>query len=109
MNILIAGRLGRYADRVLAVKQARHNIVYCTMPAPRQKPLPDDLKDPSIPSYIAKRGEAGKLIASIVHEHDIDVIYNMKNVWDGSLELLEEMLDARLDVPIIRHTKEHFR
>ena len=108
MNILIGGRLGRYADRVLAFRRAGHKIVYCNMPAPTQKPLADDLKDASIPRYFARRGEAGKLVARIVAEHEIDVIYVLKNAWDGSLELVEEILDAKVDVPIVRHYKEHF-
>lgn len=108
MNILIAGRLGRYAERALALRDAGHGLVYCTMPAPAQKPIPDDLKDPSVPVYRLARGRAGDAVARIVQEHRIDVIYSMKNVWDGSLELVSELLDARLGVPIVRHYKEHF-
>lgn len=108
MNILIAGRLGRYADRVCALRDAGHNLVYCTMQAPIQKPLPDDLKDASIPKYKATASQAGPLVARICAAHEIDVIYSLKNVWDGSLELLNEILDAGLDVPVVRHYKEHF-
>src|SRR5690349_16579950 len=103
MNILIAGRLGRYAERIGALKHAGHTLVYCTMPAPEQKPLPDDLKDTSIPCFKAERGAAGGLVRDLVDQYQIDLIYSMKNVWDGSLELLEEILDAQVDVPVIRH------
>ena len=108
MNILIAGRLGRYAERILALKHLGHNLVYCTMPAPHQKPLPDNLMDETIPQYIVKRGSARKVVLRLVDEYEIDIIYSMKNVWDGSLELLEEILDSNCGIPIVRHYKEHF-
>lgn len=78
------------------------------MSAPTQKPLPDDLKDASIPKYTAERGAAGNLVRRLVAEYEIELIYSMKNVWDGSLELVEEILDAGINVPIVRHHKEHF-
>lgn len=107
MNILLAGLLGRYADRVLALKRRGHQLVYCTMPPPAQRPLADDLKDPTIPEYILDRRTAGRTVARIVDKHQIDVVYSMKNVWDGSLELVAAMLDAGVG-PIVRHYKEHF-
>lgn len=107
MNILLAGRLGRYADRVLAMSGRGHRLVYCTLPAPTQKPLPDDLKDDSIPRYVLSPGTAGRRVAQLVAEYDIDVVYSMKNVWDGSLELTGEMLDAGVG-NVVRHYKEHF-
>lgn len=109
MNILVAGRLGRYADRILALQRLGHHLIYCTMPAPHQKPLPDVLGDDSILRYSLEKGAAAQAaVRSIVREHDVEVIYSIKNVWDGSLELLEDVLDADLGVPIVRHYKEHF-
>jgi hypothetical protein len=107
VNILLAGRLGRYADRVLALSDRGHRLVYCTMPAPAQRPLPDDLKDDSIPRYVLSPSTARDHLTRLVDEHRIDVVYSMKNVWDGSLELVSELLDAGV-CPVVRHYKEHF-
>jgi hypothetical protein len=108
MNILIAGRLGRYAERILALQALGHRLVYCTMPAPQQRPDPDDLQDDSIPQFVLTPGNAGATVRRLVDEYDIDVVYSMKNVWDGSLELVVELIHADLGVPIVRHYKEHF-
>jgi hypothetical protein len=108
MNILIAGRLGRYAERINALEALGHTLVYCTMPAPVQRPLPDDLKNPAIPQVVVTPRNAAELVRRLLSEYEIDVIYSLKNVWDGSLELLAIILDANVGVPVIRHYKEHY-
>lgn len=107
MNILLAGRLGRYAERILTLRDLGHQLVYCTLAPTKQRPLPDDLGDDAIPRYVLDRRTASETARRIVADHDIDVVYSMKNVWDGSLELVTAMLDAGVG-PIIRHYKEHF-
>lgn len=105
MNILLAGRLGRYAERVLALRALGHTLVYCTLPPTRQKPLPDRL--PSVPYRVLERGSVAADVHALMTKYEIDVIYSMKNVWDGSLELVGELLDAGVG-PVVRHYKEHF-
>ncbi|MFD9317602.1 hypothetical protein ACFWDQ_07760 [Streptomyces sp. NPDC060053] len=107
MNILLAGRLGRYAERILALRRLGHDLVYCTLPAPRQKPLPDNLHDDSIPLHVLEPGQVARQVRELISRHEIDVVYSMKNVWDGSLELVDELVAAGVG-PVVRHYKEHF-
>lgn len=106
MNILVAGRLGRYPERIMALAELGHRLTYVTMPAPAQKPTPDLLPE-SVPQYRLEPGQATATLARIAEQHRIDVVYSLKNVWDGSLQLLAELLDAEVG-PVVRHHKEHF-
>lgn len=107
MNILLAGRLGNYADRILTLKQRGHHLVYCTLPPARQRPVPDDLGDPSVPRHVLDRTTLHRQLRRIADTHQIDLVYSMKNTWDGSIELVTALLDIGIG-PIVRHYKEHF-
>ncbi|MER5458440.1 hypothetical protein ABT008_27090 [Micromonospora sp. NPDC002389] len=106
MNILVAGRLGRYPERIMTLAERGHRLTYVTMPAPAQRPTPDVLPS-SVPQYRLPAGPAGAELTRIAAEHRVDVVYSLKNVWDGSLQLLGELLDAGVG-PVVRHHKEHF-
>jgi hypothetical protein len=54
---------------------------------------------------VARRDAVDQIRALLV-QYNIEVIYSIMNHYDGSLEILLELLDARVDVPIVRHYKE---
>jgi hypothetical protein len=107
MNILLAGRLGRYADRILALRDLGHTLVYCTLPPTGQRPRPDDLGDRGVPCFTLNRDAVRAQVDRIIDRYEIDVVYSMKNVWDGSIELVSALLDSGA-APVVRHYKEHF-
>jgi hypothetical protein len=108
MKILIVGSLRPNPDRILALKGLGHNLVYCTM-QPSTRTIPDvNLDDPSIHCYVLERGDIHRQISRLIDQYDIDVIYSLLNVWDPSLDMLAELLTPRINIPIVRHYKEHF-
>jgi hypothetical protein len=107
MNILLAGRLGRYADRILTLRDLGHTLVYCTLPPTGQSLPPDDLGDAGIPCFALTRDALPAQVNRITSRYQIDVVYSMKNVWDGSIELVQALLESGA-APVVRHYKEHF-
>jgi hypothetical protein len=103
VNILIAGLAGSFAERLLALRDAGHEMVYCTLESDRS---PDDFRNADIPYFVLRPRTAGADIHRIVSDFQIDVIYSLKNSWDGSSELVDFMLDGE-NPPIVRHYKEH--
>jgi hypothetical protein len=103
VNILVAGLAGGFAERLLALRDAGHEMVYCTLESDRS---PDDFRNADIPQFVLRARTAGADIRRIVSDFQINVIYSLKNSWDGSPELVDLMLNDE-NPPIVRHYKEH--
>ncbi|GCE14621.1 hypothetical protein [Tengunoibacter tsumagoiensis] len=103
MNILILGDLYTHVDRILALSEMGHTVVYC------YTYFPKSLKkiEGTIPCYPLARYSFLEQIHHLVDKYEINVIYSGLHFFDGSLEATIELLDGGITVPIVRHYKEH--
>ncbi len=107
MNIMVAGQAGPYPERLLGLLAQGNNLFYCTMPAPVSAWNADEFALTDIPRYILDPATVNSAVPRIFEHRQIDIVYALKNVWDGSLELTDAILDAT-STPVVRHYKEHF-
>jgi len=103
LNILILGNLGPNEDRILALSTLGHKLIYAYV----------DFDngiiqlEPEVSCVAIARGNMSKQIEYLVAKHETNVIYCVLNSYDGSAEAALELLDADVNVPIVRHYKEH--
>jgi hypothetical protein len=103
MKILVAGMAGVYAERLLALRDAGHHLVYCTLTTDRK---PDDFRGADLPRFQLPADTAADALRRIIDDFEIDVAYCLKNSWDGSPALTDLLLRIGA-VPTVRHYKEH--
>ncbi|MGB7923482.1 MAG: hypothetical protein WCF57_09575 [Pyrinomonadaceae bacterium] len=103
MNILLLGSLGPNQDRILVLARLGHKLVYAY-----SEFLPEIVRlESDIVCFPLVRRNLPDLIRVQIARHEIDVIYSLLNVSDGSTEATLELLDSRIGIPIVRHYKEH--
>lgn len=65
---------------------------------------------PAVTAVALSRRAMPAQVRDLVARHEIDVGYATMNEYDGSIEVLVELLDAGVagvDLPVVRHYKEH--
>ena len=103
LRILVLGSLGPNQDRILALSRLGHHLAYgYTEFHPNIIPLETEIDCFAIP-----RRNAVPALARVAAEHEIQVIYSLLNAHDGSTEITIEILESSIDIPIVRHYKEH--
>lgn len=103
LRILVLGSLGPNQDRILALsKHVSHLVFAYTEFHPNLLHL-----DPQLECVAAARRNLAPQIRSLIARHGINVVYSLLNAPDESTEATLELLDEGLEVPIVRHYKEH--
>lgn len=68
---------------------------------------PNQLLLDSISQVAIPKENITEFIKSIVLKHEINIIYSLLNAHDESTEVTIELLDSGIEIPIVRHYKEH--
>jgi hypothetical protein len=103
INVLALGSLGPNQDRILALQDRVRRLVYAyTEFHPNLIRL-----EPRITCVPLARRNLAAQVRYLIAAHGITVAYSLLNASDGSTEATLELLDGGIDVPIVRHYKEH--
>lgn len=103
VRVLVLGSVGPNQDRILGLQDRVQQLVYAyTEFHPHLVRLESHV--PCVP--LARRNLAAQ-VRYLIAAHDINVVYSLLNASDNSTEATLELLDHVVDVPIVRHYKEH--
>ena len=103
LRILVIGSLGPNQDRILALSQRVQRLAYAyTEFHPNLVRLETEI--PCIP--LVRRNLTAQ-IQYLIARYDINVVYSLLNAADQSTEVTLDLLDSGLEIPIVRHYKEH--
>jgi len=103
VNILILGSLGPNEDRILALKRLGHTLVYGYVDFTPAVPI----LAADITCIALARRSLPRQVSYLVDQHAINVGYCLLNHHDESTDVALELIDAAVDLPLVRHYKEH--
>ena len=108
MRLLVLGALGPYPERMAAFTRDGHRLWYLST-----EWLPDILRE--VPWEAVERfaveaspEQRARVARKWVERHQIEAVYSLLNVWDGSNAVTAALLRGGSPVPVIRHYKEQY-
>ncbi len=108
MRLLFLGGLGPYPERMAAFTRDGHQLWHLST-----EWLPDEVG--LVPWEVVERfepeasaAERAAIAREWIGRHEIDAIYSLLNVWDGSPAVTAALLRADCPVPVVRHYKEQY-
>ncbi len=108
MRLIFLGALGPYPERMRAFTDDGHQLWHLST-----EWLPDEVR--AVPWQAVERFEPGLAavdaadrVREWIKRHDIEGVYSLLNVWDGSAAVTAALLRGGCPVPVVRHYKEHY-
>ena len=109
MRILILGAPGPYPERLSAFCSAGHAVwLVSTEPLPKDLTPFEGMTTLHYEDMGSTSAEATPQLLRLIEVQQVDAVYSLLNVWDGSNRATADLLAHGCPVPVIRHYKEHY-
>ena len=108
MRLLVLGALGPYPERMAAFTGDGHRLWHLSTEwvSDEARAVPWEALERFDPA--ASAPERAARVREWIARHEIDAVYSLLNVWDGSNAVTAALLRGGVPVPLVRHYKEQY-
>jgi hypothetical protein len=105
---MILGALGPYPERINTFLEGGHQVWHVSTEELPRVNYPATIGRCHLWDLADDPGDAVHRLIDLILAHNIQAVYSLLNVWDGSNSPTATLLLRGCPVPVVRHYKEHY-